>query len=418
MNNLVGLKPSRGLLSTAGVVPACRSLDAVSIFALNSTDARAVFHQAAVFDAADTYARLNPFSNSVRVAGIGDGALRIGVPRADQLEFFGDRGCESLFLRNLTGWRELGAELVEVDFSPFLQAARLLYEGPWVAERYLAARKLVEDTPEALHPTIRSIIEPAAEHTALDAFEASYQLSALKRLDAVMSDLDVMITPTIPAQYTIAQVQADPIMLNSRLGTYTNFMNLLDYSAIAVPGGFTEVGIPSGFTLFGLAFEDQKLLAWAQRWQDAQGIPAGACTVPYQAVETPRFQDSETVKIVVCGAHLEGLPLNWQLTERGGKLLEHTKSAACYRLFALSDGVRPGMVRDEGGQAIAVEVWQLPRKEFGDFVAHIPAPLGIGKVELQNGRWESGFICEPYGLAGARDVTHFGGWRAWVAARS
>ncbi|MGV6807270.1 MAG: allophanate hydrolase, partial [bacterium] len=277
LNNLFGLKPSKGLLSTSGVVPACRSLDVVSIFALSADDAGTVFEIAAAYDEQDCYARKNPYKNTGRTAGIGTGVLRLGVPRSDQLEFFGDSGCAELFQKNLEQWRRLGAELIEIDFAPFAESARLLYEGPWVTERFLATQALLESNPQAMHPVVREIIAPGQNTSGADAFAAQYRLAALKKLaDAEMTHADLLITPTIPAQYRLQELLNDPIRLNSHLGYYTNYMNLLDYSALAVPGGFTPSGIPGGFTLVAEKFEDQRLLASARLWQSQNVEGTGA----------------------------------------------------------------------------------------------------------------------------------------------
>lgn len=393
-NHLVGLKPSRGLLGTSGVVPACRTLDCVSILALNAADAAAVFEMAAAFDPTDPYARDLPQVPAERRA-----RFRFGVPQVDQLEFFGNGGAAQAFQAAMDRLQAMGGEMVTLDFTPFLTAARLLYEGPWVAERYAAIADFIQSQPEALFPVTRAIIEPAAHAGAVQAFEAQYRLQALKRqADAALAGLEFVVTPTAGTIYTLAEVEADPIRLNANLGYYTNFMNLLDYSAVAVPAGVQDRDLPFGVTLFSFAGHDRRLLAWAEAFE--------------RAAEEPR------IKLVVCGAHLSGLPLNPQLTERDGRLVAATTSAPRYRLHALAGGppFRPGMVRVETqGAAIEVEVWSLPLSQLGSFMAGIPAPLGIGTVELADGSWEKGFICEPYALASARDITEFGGWRAYLA---
>ncbi len=416
MNNIVGLKPTLGLLSCHGVVPACRSLDTVSIFALTPDDCARVFEQAAGFDEADPYSRANPFANGPRARGVAAGNLQLGVPAPQQLEFFGDTQSQRVFAAALERWQALGATLVEVDYEPFLEAASLLYQGPWVAERYLATRSLLERDPTAMHPVVRQVIEPGAGFSALDCFAAGYRLRALKQqADAELARVDLLLTPTLPAHYRIQQLLEEPIKLNSQLGYYTNFMNLLDYSALALPAGFTERGLPAGITLVADKFHDQQLLAWGRRWHQQLGLPLGNTGQAASAESLPVFSASDRVALVVCGAHLDGLALNWQLRERDACLLEATMSAPRYRLFALPDGKRPAMIRSvPGGRAIEVEVWSLPASELGGFVAAIPAPLGIGKVELADGRWESGFICDGYGLEGATDISEFGGWRAWL----
>ncbi len=315
----------------------------------------------------------------------------------------------------------MGGEAVSIDFEPFMAAARLLYEGPWVAERYAAIQAFIEERPEALFPVTRQIIEPGIQASAVAAFNAQYKLAAYKRVcDGLLDGLDFVLTPTAPTLYTLAEVQAEPVKLNSNLGTYTNFMNLLDYAAVAVPAGFSDKGLPHGVTLFAPAFADAALAHYGDLLLRDIGLPLGATghrlpDVPVTA-DTPPTEAA--MRLVVCGAHMSGLPLNHQLTERGGTLVRATESAAAYHLYALPGGPpkRPGMVRvAQGGAAIAVEVWQLPASTVGSFLAGIPAPLGLGKVELADGSWETGFICEGFATEGARDITALGGWRAYLA---
>jgi len=427
-NNLVGLKPTLGLLSGTGVVPACRSVDTVSIFALTAADAQAVLGAAAAFDASDAYSRAaQPFG-----VDFSEGEFRFGVPRAQDLAFFGNDAAAALFATSVKRLQSLGGTPVEVDLTPFLEAARLLYDGPWVAERYVAIQDFINAQPEAVFPPVRTIIEGGRNVTGAQAFAASYRLKALKRVcDAVWNDIDCLLTPTAGTIYRIAEMQADPIRLNSNLGRYTNFMNLLDYSAVAVPSGLLAdgpaQGMPWGVTLAAPAFRDIPLLRLADRFHRAGAFTLGATPTPVAG--TPACTGlpsgevgaagSGTVFVAVCGAHLSGLPLNHQLTSRGARLIGSPHSAPEYRLHALAGGPvqRPGMVRvAEGGSAIALEVWELPAAHFGSFVAGIPAPLGIGKVKLADGSEVPGFICEGLGIAGATDITHFGGWRAWLAA--
>jgi allophanate hydrolase len=415
LNNLVGHKPTRGLLSTRGVVPACRTLDCVSIFALSCEDAATVTDIAAWYDIDDPYARPNVFSNRRRYLNEAPRAFRFGVP--SELDFQGDAETRALFNDSVARLQALGGEVVSLDFSPFLQAAKLLYEGPWVSERWLATRDVERS---AMLPVIRQIIDGAEGNTAADAFAAQYRLAALKKqCDNLMLDLDFVLTPTCPRFYTRAEMAAQPLLNNSLLGTYTNFVNLLDYSATAIPVGFTASGVPWGVTLFGAAFEDIALLGFAGMLHRDCCLPLGATGHrPAPAAGTVAPVLAKEIEVVVCGAHLQGQPLNWQLTERGALMLQKTMSAPCYQLYALPDGKRPAMVRDEnGGTAIEVEVWLLPHDSFGSFVAGIPAPLGIGKVELADGRWLSGFICDAYGLAGATNISSYGSWRNWLAAR-
>ncbi|MDO9031366.1 MAG: allophanate hydrolase [Hydrogenophaga sp.] len=427
-NNLVGLKPSIGLLSGTGVVPACRSVDTVSIFALTAADAQAVLAVAAAHDEADA------FSRKAEAFGVdfSAGPFRFGVPRPQDLNFFGNTAAPELFEASIERLKALGGTPVEVDLTPFLEAARLLYEGPWVAERYVAIKDFIDAQPEAVFPPVRTIIEGGRNKTAADAFAASYRLKALKRVcDAVWKDIDCLLTPTAGTIYRIAEMQADPIRLNSNLGYYTNFMNLLDYSAVAVPAGMltsgAAAGLPWGVTLGAPAHKDVPLLRLADRFHRAQALSLGATETPL--VNTPAIGEvpksalgAGTVKVAVCGAHLSGLPLNWQLTQRGARLLGAVKSAAEYRFYALAGGPvqRPGMVRvangeGEGGGAIDMEVWEMPAPHFGSFVDGIPAPLGIGKVKLADGSWVSGFVCEASGAERGTEITELGSWRAWLA---
>jgi allophanate hydrolase len=418
-NNLVGLKPTRGLLSTAGVVPACRTLDAVSVFALTAGDAREVLTVAAGFDPGDPYSRRAPVA---RAGGAGP-RFRFGVPRAAQLEFFGNREYAALFDAAVERLEVLGGSRVELDFAPFLEAARLLYEGPWLAERYAAIRDFVETRTGALHAVTRAIIERGRTPSAVDAFEAAYRLAALRRaVEPMLASVDVIVTPTAGTIHRIAEVEADPVRLNSQLGYYTNFMNLLDLAAVAVPAGFTRGGLPFGITLFADVWSEHALLDFASRLEPSPALPLGATGMPRPAAPAAQrlqLPPSGYTTVAVCGAHLSGLPLNRELTARGGFLLVATHTAPHYRLYALpGDGPRrPGLVRvADDGAAIEVEVWALPLGEFGSFVAGIPAPLGIGTIELAGGGHTQGFVCEHYALARAEDITRFGGWRAWLAS--
>lgn len=421
-NNIVGHKPTRGLLSNRGMVPACRSLDCMSIFALTAGDAAAVLRVAAAYDAADPFSRRAPPQDAPGPAGFA--GLRLGVPRRAQREFFGDRDAEALFDAAVARFEALGATSVEVDFAPFLDAARLLYDGPWVAERYLAVREFFERRPDAVHPTTRAVIGGALKYSALEAFDAYYRLKALRRAAAAAWDAaDVVVTPTAGTIYRVAEVEADPIGLNSNLGYYTNFMNLLDLCAIAVPAGFLPNGLPFGVTLVAPAFRDAALCALgevahraavttmgATRRELPPPRPAGGAPVD------PGRAAARTVRVAVCGAHMSGLPLNHQLTERGARLVRACRTAAHYRLYALTEMVppRPGMVRAERGGAIEVEVWEMPAARFGDFVDAISAPLGIGTVTLEDGREVRGFLCEAYAVQDAREITELGSWRAFV----
>lgn len=413
-NNLIGLKPTLGRLSVRGVVPACQSLDCVSIFARSAAQAAELLTIAGAPDADDPWQRPQPTGRKPLPDN-----FRFGVPRSDQLDFDGNDGAKALFADSVRQLESLGGTAVEVDFSPCLDAARLLYEGPWVAERYLATSPLIETDPGALLPVTRSIIEQGKQGSATDAFAARYRLQALKhQADRLWDQVDLILTPTTPTIYTQAEIDAEPVARNSRLGTYTNFMNLLDYSAVAVPSGFLDNGLPLGCTLFAPAFQDENLLALAARLHPLATNTVGALADPL--VSEPVATTAGTIDVLVCGAHLDGLPLNHQLTSRRATLVETTETAAAYRMYLLAGGPpqRPGLIRDTtNGVALPVEIWRVPADQFGSFVAGIPAPLGIGKVELTDGRWVPGFICEPVGLDGARDITDLGGWRGFVASQ-
>ena len=260
-NNLVGIKPSLGLISTTGVLPACRTLDCVSIFAKNVIDAEKVLQVAQGFDYDDAYSRQVPAITSA----IGNSFI-FGVPKLSQLVFFGNVEAPQLFQQAIEKLEKAGGKAVEIDFAPFIETAQLLYEGPWVAERYAAIRKFFDAKPEAIFPTTRQIISNAAKFSAVDTFNAMYKLKALQRkAEAVWSEIDLVVTPTAGTIYTIAEVQADPVQTNTNLGYYTNFMNLLDLAAIAVPTGFYGNGIGFGITLSAPAFSDNALLNLAKK---------------------------------------------------------------------------------------------------------------------------------------------------------
>ncbi|MDP2243227.1 allophanate hydrolase [Pseudomonas sp.] len=418
LNNLIGLKASKGLLSTAGVVPACRTLDCVTYFTATAAEASQLLALTARLDPRDAYSRVNPLWNDGSAFGTPRPGFRFGVP--EQLEFLGCPESPALFAATVEHLKALGGEAVTIDFAPFLEAARLLYEGPWVAERYSVAGALIEAQPDAVLPVIKAVLEQAPGTSAVQLFRAQYRLQALKTTcERIMSELDCVLTPAYPRPVTLAELHAEPVKRNSDLGYYTNFMNMLDYAAVAVPAGFMQNGLPWGVTLFGRTFTDQYLLSLADGLQRQHQLPlAGGRTLKLAGQGSIARNDQ--ARLVVCGAHLDGLPLNWQLKQRGAKLIQATQSSADYRLHALAGGppFRPGMVRvAEGGVAIAVEVWALPSSELGSFLTGIPAPLGLGKVQLADGTWESGFICEPYGLQGAEDISHFGGWRAYLQSK-
>jgi allophanate hydrolase len=410
-NNVVGLKPSLGRLSTRGVVPACRSLDCVSIFALTAQDAACVLDVCEGFDAED------PFSRPSRNAPIPN--LRFGVPRREQLQFFGDSEYAQLFDEAIARLESLGGTRVDIDFGPFLDAARLLYDGPWVAERYAAVGRFMDAHPGALFPVTAQIIAGGKKPSAVEAFEAQYALRGLKRAaDAAWSQVDFIVTPTAGTIYTIAAVEADPVRLNSTLGHYTNFMNLFDLAGVAVPAGYRSDGLPFGVTLVGPESSDRALLAIADTLHRSSVTTLGATGAPFPlATADPPALATGHIALAVCGAHMQGLALNGQLRDRGAYFMQRTHTSPAYRLIALPGGPphRPGLLRvPSGGAAIEIEVWGLPAEHLGSFVAGIPAPLGIGKVELKDGSVVPGFICEGFAASGAADITHLGGWRAYI----
>ena len=416
-NNIVGLKPSRGLISAAGVVPACRTLDCVSIFALTVDDAMATLNVVAGPDDADAFSRARP----MHAVGAMPNGVRLGVPMPGHRLFFGDRASEAAYQAALEKFAELGANIVEFDIEPFYAAARLLYEGPWVAERYLTVRALIASSPESLHPITRQVLLAGAHGTAADAFAAFYQLEALHGVrDHTFRSIDAMLLPTAPTIYTVEQVLADPIGLNSRLGTYTNFVNLLDMCGLAVPASMRPDGIPFGVTLLAPAGEEAALAAIGREFHHASGLPLGALKKPQPPLKpTPAEPAEAEVAIAVVGAHLSGMPLNNELRAVGGRLLERTATAPHYRLYALSGTkpAKPGLLRvkNGAGTSIEVEVWALSESAFGRFVAAVPPPLSIGTLELDKGRSVKGFLVEAEGVADAHDISSFGGWRAFMA---
>ncbi len=413
--NTVGLKPTRGAISTRGVVPACRTLDCVSVFALNVADAQAIYRLIGQFDSDDAYSRPAP---SLQATGL-PARPRLGIPK--DLPWFGDDQARALWERDLAAMSEI-AELVTIDTMVLQDAAALLYQGPWVAERFTVTESLLQEQPDALLPVIRDILEPAAAITAADSFRAQYQLAELKRQsEQLLAQVDALLLPTTPGIYTRAAVNADPVTLNSQLGTWTNFVNLLDLCALALPGGFREDGLPGGITLIGKAWEDHALAEFGRRWQQHLPWQAGATgqLLPLPQADGEHQDNQDTITVAVVGAHLTGMPLNSQLVERDAVLLEATHTAPCYRLYALANTVppKPGLIREvsAGGDSIPIELWQMPVKHFGSFVGLIPAPLGIGSLETVDGRWVKGFICEPWAIDDATDITELGGWRNYIA---
>jgi allophanate hydrolase len=418
LNNIVGLKPSLGLISTAGLVPACRTLDCISIFSLTVDDAMTALQAIAGPDRADPYSRDRPLA---QLSGF-PGDLRLGIPRNGQLIFFGDKVSEQAYADALKRWTSLGATLVEFDLEPFYETARLLYEGPWIAERYLMIRDLLASSPEAIHPVTREITLPGARITAADTFAALYRLQALRRTaEHAFTGIDAIVLPTAPTAYSTAQVLANPIELNSRLGTYTNFVNLLDLCGLALPSAMRSDDIPFGITLLAPAGRDAFLASIGRVFHADTGLRLGAGCTPMPALTAlAAATRGDEIAIAVVGAHLSGMALNGELLALGGRLLKPATTAPDYKLYALdTTPAKPGMLRVAAGKgsSIELEVWALPAAAFGNFVAAIPPPLSIGTVRLADGSGVKGFIAEPADIDGARDITSFGGWRAFMAEK-
>ncbi len=413
-NNLVGLKPTRGRVSTRGLVPACRTLDCITVLALSVEDADAVLRVMEGFDARDPYSRTAP----PRPAAWPQRPV-LGIP-VDP-EWFGDAQAERVHNAALRRLEGMGVELRPISFAPLYETAALLYEGPWVGERYAAMEALMQSRPQAVHPIVRGIVAKAANFSAADAYKAEYRRMALARTAQMLMDgLDGLLVPTAPSIYTIAQVLADPLTLNARMGLYTNFVNLLDWSAIALPAGRRGDGLPAGITLIAPAWHEARLIEFGRHWQAMAPWTRGASTqaLPPQP-PLPKPDMAGQVVVAVVGAHLRGMPLNGQLTERGATLLEITKTSSAYRLYALPGTTppKPGLVRTGEGAPIDVELWAMPQERYGSFVALIPSPLGIGSLELINGRRVQGFVCEAWAAQGAEDITAAGGWRAYLERR-
>ena len=414
-NNIVGLKPTKGRFSTKGVVPACRSLDCVSIFSLTIDDAELVASLMEGFDIADGYSRKTPapamqFPTKPRFA----------IPASPN--WFGDEQAQAAWEFTLEKMRALDVELVELDFTPMFALAQLLYGGAWIAERHAAIGDFMKDHTDEMNEVVRSIVEKAANFSATEAFKSEYQRADLtQQIQSLMSGFDALLVPTSPRHPTIAQVTADPIIVNSQLGTYTNFVNLADLSALALPAAIRADGLPFGITLIARAWQDNALAAFGKKWHAATELPLGA-----MKKSQPQFIPATTipqgyVRLAVVGAHLTGMPLNVQLQERNALFVESTFIAKNYRLFALPNTTppKPGLIRidsesDDSGAEIIVELWDVPVQHFGSFVALIPAPLGIGTLTLKDGREVKGFICEGAAVKGATDITHLGGWRAYI----
>jgi allophanate hydrolase len=417
-NNLVGIKPTPGLLPNTGTVPACKSVDCITIFAATVGDGIAIRRVSEGFDAAD------PFSRQAKPATLPASKLRIGVLAGTEREFFGNGNFEKLYDHAISEAEALGAIVVPFDYAPFREAAALLYEGPWVAERLAAVEAFLATNANDFDPTVRKIIEGAKPMTGVDAFNGRYKLEALRHKTAAeWMKVDVLLLPTTPTTYTVAAMKADPITLNGRLGRYTNFVNLLDCAAIAIPAGFGDDGLPAGVTLIGPVFTDDALAPLAdalhRRMTCGMGVDRNAKLPEENSVQP---MDDGSIQVVVVGAHLTGMPLNHELTTPGGRLVKTCRTAKDYRLYVLPNTTppKPGLIREPGfeGQGLEVEVWALPPDAFGKFVQKIPAPLGIGKLTLDDGTTASGFLCEVHATRGAQDITSLGGWRNYIKSKA
>lgn len=412
-NNIVGLKPTKGWFSASGVVPACRLNDTVSVFALTVSDAWTVAEAAAGYDAHDAYSR--------RAPGTAPAALPerpvFAVP--DTLQFFGDAQAEEAWERALEQLRACGVTLKTIDFTPFAELAAQLYQGPWVAERTAAVGDII-NRPEEMDPTVYQIVAGGSRYSAVEAYRAEYLRSELARqIQLALAEVDALVVPTSPTIRTKEEMQLEPIRYNSEFGTYTNFTNLADLSALALPAPFRADGLPAGLTLLAPAWHDRALASFGIRWQAQSGLPLGATDAPLPADQAALPLSPDHVRIAVVGAHLRGMPLNHQLINRKAVFVEASETASCYRLYALANTqpAKPGLARASSGESIQVELWDIPLARFGEFVAEIPAPLGIGSLELADGRWVKGFICEGAALGDAQDITAYKGWRNWLASK-
>lgn len=416
LNNIVGLKPSKGWFSTHGVVPACRTLDVISIFALTVRDAWQVAQSMQGYDALDDYSREHPCTSPTRFS-----KGKIAIP--DQLEFYDDAHSKAAFDVAIARAQDLGYAIETIDFSAFNALAAALYNQAWVAERQVAiqARAATSD----LHPVIAQIVAQADAFSAVDAMQAEYNRARLARqIQQQLAAFDALMVPTAPTVFTIAEVEADPLRKNSQMGAYTNFVNLADLSALALPNVIRVDGLPSGVTFISLAWHDQALAHFGVQWQAATALPLGCSMVLPQknSLNATAITSHNSVRVAVVGAHLTGMPLNFQLTTRAAVRVCETTTASCYKLYALNNTTppKPGLqycMDAAQGHAIAVEVWDVPLASFGKLVAEVPAPLGIGNIQLANGDWVKGFICEGYALDDALDISAFGGWRAYIQSQ-
>ncbi|MCU4322344.1 allophanate hydrolase [Acinetobacter schindleri] len=408
-NNIVGLKPTKGWFSTTGLIPACRTIDVISIFALTVDDAWQVAQVMQGYDASDEYSRQHPANVPTQFS-----KGKIAIPA--QLEFYGDAETEKAFELAIARVKQLGYAVEAIDFSIFNQLASALYNKAWVAERTSAVEKMVQR--EQTHPVIGQIIAQADRFSAVDAMQDEYERAQLARkINVALEPFDALMVPTAPTIYRIAEVEADPLVKNSHMGAYTNFVNFADLTALALPNSIRADGLPTGVTFIAPAWMDEALTKFGQKWQQASQLKLGTSELSYE--KTTEISSGHSVKLAVVGAHLTGMPLNFQLTTRGGTLIKQTRTTSHYKLYALKNTTppKPGLQYNAKGFSIEVEVWDIPRALFGDIVAEVPAPLGIGNVQLIDGTWVKGFICEGYALEDATDISHFGGWREFIKSK-
>ena len=419
LNNIVGLKPTLGAFSASGVVPACRSIETVSIFALTVEDAYTAFEVANSYDPDDAYAReiaLRPLTQP-------KSDLVVGIPSQSSIKFMGDKAQEASFYDSVDVLKSQGYTIIEIDFEPFYEIANMLYYGSWVAERYTVIEDLLEKDPNAILPVTKKIITLAESRSAADAFKGFYKLKELSRLvEPQLDAVDILCVPSIPTFYSVDDLENDPITPNNNFGTYTNFVNLMDMCGIAVPTPSRSDGRPGSVTLLAPKGEDA-LVASVGLSIEAEGARnLGATDWAFSSSVELAETAKDTITIAVCGAHMDGLPLNKDLLSRGACFAEKVASAPDYKFYALAGGppYRPGMVRCEAGQGVEVEMelWELPISQFGSFMQTIPSPLGIGTLKLSDGRAVKGFICEAEGVKDAEDISEMKSWRRYLDQRS
>ena len=420
-NNIVGIKPTPGLLSNACVSGGgcLKTAETVSIYSLTVEDGMQVMDLVAGYDPSYPFSRKEADLVPLNVAPVPP-RFKFGIPKGKALEFYGDKLAEAAFHQAVDRLKAMGGEVVEVEFTPFDETQKLLYDGPWISERAISMDKTLEQYRDAIHPITRQILEKSGTYSAGDTFAAIHRIAELKcETRPVWDEIAFLLVPTTPTIYTHQEIRDNPIELNSRLGIYTNFVNLMGLCGIAVPNGLRQDGLPTGVTLLAPGDQEARIAGYAAAFHRQTGVGLGKALSPYPSYDTEDALPENHIEIAVVGAHLAGMPLNHELTERGGQFRRAAKTAKGYRLFALSGTVpaKPGLVRDEtsAGKGIDIEIWSLPAAGFGDFVSRIPAPLGIGKLSLEDGSEVSGFLCEQSALADATDITSLGGWRAFIA---